>query len=475
MKIAIIGTGYVGLVSGTCFAELGHNVTCVENNGEKLARLQIGSVPFYEPGLSELVDKNMESGRLSFSGDLASAINDRELIFIAVGTPQGDSGEADLTYVYQVAKEIGAAINRAALVVNKSTVPVGTGNAVKEIISKQLDARGKKLMFDVASNPEFLKEGNAIDDFLSPDRVVIGTSCRESERILKSLYAPLNLGPGQIQTVSVKDAEMIKYVANTMLATKISFMNEVALLCDSLEVDVEKVKRGIAADARIGPHFINAGCGYGGSCFPKDVAAMAAMAREVGLPARMFEAVQQVNVEQQLVLTQRILDYFGGHLSNKVIAVWGLSFKPNTDDVRESASIKMCEFLLQCGASLRVYDPQALKAARESLGDAGVEYCSSPFDATSESDFLLLATEWSEFRSLDLSVLKTQLRDKVVFDGRNVMDLDELETFGVAYCGIGRRNRLYTKGIKSGWSKAQYRYQPPVGKALKNVARLEVA
>lgn len=448
MRVTIIGTGYVGLVSGACLAALGHNVVCVENDTEKLARILKGSMPFYEPGLSDLVAQNARHGRLTFSSDLAESISGSEIVFIAVGTPASSAGCADLSAVHQVAREIGYAMTHSILVVNKSTVPVGTAAAVKRIISEELASRGEDIEFDVASNPEFLKEGNAIEDFLNPDRVVIGTGSKSSEQLLTSLYAPLNINRQNLQSTAVRDAEMIKYAANTMLATKISLMNEIALMCDRLDVDVEMVKRGISSDSRIGPHFINPGCGYGGSCFPKDVAAMSAMSKSIDIQGRMFDAVQQVNHDQQLILSTRILDFYDYDLSDKVIAVWGLSFKPGTDDIRESAAIRMCQHLIENGASLRVYDPKAMAATRNVLGDT-VVYCETPFGATAKSNVLLLATEWPEFRLPDLRVLKSQLSDQTVFDGRNLLDPDALAEFDLAYCGIGRRNSLYFEGLKA--------------------------
>ena len=476
MNITIVGSGYVGLVTGACLAELNHSVTCVDNDARKLEQLKRGEIPFFEPGLDDLVTRNVANGRLQFCSRISLAMPRSEVVFIAVGTPADSSGDADLSYVYGVAQEIGQSMSRPLLVVNKSTVPVGTAEAVRYIIESELATRQVEIRFDVASNPEFLKEGNAIQDFMHPDRVVIGAGCQTSQDILKKVYAPLGESLHTLHTVDIRDAEMIKYAANTMLATKISLMNEIAVMCDELDVDVEMVKQGIATDSRIGPSFINPGCGYGGSCFPKDVRAMRAMARESGVSGKIFEAVHARNLEQQHVLADRIVNFYGEELAHKTIAVWGLSFKPGTDDIREAPAITIINRLLDAGATLRVYDPKAIDNARAAIDSKQVFFCHSAAEAVKEADALLVTTEWEEFKAPDIGALGTSLADQVIFDGRNLFDPTRLESLGIAYCGIGRRNRLFTlvsgrtNGARSSWALTTEMAQ---GRPIDNIPVLE--
>lgn len=439
MKIAIIGTGYVGLVTGTCLAESGNDVVCVDNNPKKVAVLQSGGIPIYEPGLHELVARNSRDGRLSFTADLATAVRGAQLIFIAVGTPQSEAGDADLTAVFAVADAIGAALKDvppgppgSRVVITKSTVPVGTNARVAE----RLAANGCAHV-DVASNPEFLKEGAAIDDFMKPDRVVVGVRRPEVGEVLRELYAPFLRTERPFLVMAPESAEMTKYAANAMLATKISFINEMANLCDRLGADINDVRKGIGHDQRIGFQFLFPGPGYGGSCFPKDVEAIVAMGRRVELPLKLMQAVDEVNDEQKRVLFAKIRQHFGGALEGKTLALWGLAFKPRTDDIREAPALTLIDSLLEAGARVRVHDPEAMANVRELYGDK-LHYADRPYGALEGADGLVIVTEWPEFRTPDFEVMKRLLTGRVVFDGRNVYEPRQMEALGFAYYGIGR-------------------------------------
>ena len=438
MRIAVVGTGYVGLVTGTCFAEVGIDVTCIDIDEKKIENLKQGILPIYEPGLEEMVQRNTQKGRLSFSTDLASAIQGCgcEAAFIAVGTPPGEDGSADLQYVLAVARQIGRHMSDYLVVVTKSTVPVGTAQKVRQVIEEELAARGEQIAFDVASNPEFLKEGAAIDDFLKPDRIVVGVASERAEQVMSRLYKPFLMNGHPLIFMDIPSAEMTKYAANAMLATKISFMNDVANLCELMGADVNMVRKGIGSDARIGNKFIYPGIGYGGSCFPKDVKALIRTAAEQGYPMRVLQAVEQVNERQKSVLFDKVLAHFAGELAGKTFAVWGLSFKPKTDDMREAPSLVIIERLLEAGAKVKAYDPVAMAEARHSLGER-VEYGKDEYEALIEADALLLVTEWPEFRSPNFTVVGKLMREKVVFDGRNIYDGAELAQKGFAYYGIG--------------------------------------
>lgn len=438
MNIAVIGTGYVGLVSGTCFAETGITVTCVDVNEDKIARLKSGIIPIYEPGLDSMVKRNVEKGRLTFSTKLAEAIQGAEAIFIAVGTPPDEDGSADLSYVLAVAKEIGENLNDYCVVVNKSTVPVGTGEKVKKAIKEQLDKRGVNIKFDVASNPEFLKEGNAIDDFLKPDRIVIGVESVDAQKIMTKLYKPFVLNGHPILFMDIASAELTKYAANAMLATKISFMNDIANLCDIVGADVNLIRKGIGADARIGNKFLYAGVGYGGSCFPKDVKALIHTAEEHDYSMAILKSVEEVNNRQKLVLYDKLLSHFGGNIKGLRIAIWGLSFKPNTDDMREAPSVVIIKKLIEAGAKVSAYDPVAMDEAKRILGNT-IDYADAPYGATKDADALLLVTEWQEFRNLDFLLLADNMKRRIIFDGRNVYDPEEMKERGFTYFSIGRK------------------------------------
>ena len=438
MNIAIVGTGYVGLVSGTCFADTGANVTCVDVDANKIERLQQGEIPIYEPGLNELVRKNVAAGRLKFTTDLASVLDEVEIVFSAVGTPPDEDGSADLKYVLQVARTIGQNLNHYVVVVTKSTVPVGTARKVRAAISEELEKRGLDIAFDVASNPEFLKEGNAIKDFMSPDRVVVGVESEKAKKVLTKLYKPFLINNFRVIFMDIPSAEMTKYAANSMLATRISFMNDIANLCERVGADVNMVRAGIGADTRIGRKFLYAGCGYGGSCFPKDVKALIKTADQNGYSMEVLKAVERVNERQKGVLFDKLQRAFNGEpLAGKTIAMWGLSFKPETDDMRESTALVMIAKLLEAGCSLRVYDPVAMDECRRRIGNK-VTYCRDMYDAVLDADALLLLTEWKEFRLPTWGVIKKAMHRPLVIDGRNIFDTEELEENSFEYHCIGR-------------------------------------
>ena len=439
MNIAIVGTGYVGLVTGTCFSEMGVHVTCVDVDEHKIEKLKQGIVPIYEPGLETLVKKNMKSGRLKFTTRLEDIINDVDIVFSAVGTPPDEDGSADLKYVLNVARTIGRHINRYVVVVTKSTVPVGTARKVKATIQEELNKRGVNVDFDIASNPEFLKEGNAVKDFMSPDRVVVGVESERARKLMARLYKPFMIVSDRLIFTDIASAEMIKYAANSMLATRISFMNDIANLCELVGADVNMVRKGIGSDTRIGKKFLYAGCGYGGSCFPKDVKALIKTAADMGYPMRVLQAVEEVNKDQKLVLYHKIVNYYGGEdqLRGKTVAIWGLSFKPETDDMREAPSLVLIDLLLKAGAVVRVYDPVAMDECRRRLGDT-VTYATDMYDATKGADALMLVTEWKELRMPNMETLQRQMRGRLVLDGRNILDAEELHQAGFEYHCIGR-------------------------------------
>ena len=440
MNIAIVGTGYVGLVSGTCFADTGANVTCIDVDEKKIERLNNGEIPIYEPGLDELVVKNVKAGRLKFSSDLASVLNDQEIVFSAVGTPPDEDGSADLKYVLQVAKTIGENLNRYLVVVTKSTVPVGTARKVRETIQAELDKRGVDISFDVASNPEFLKEGNAIKDFMSPDRVVVGVESEKAKKTLTKLYKPFLINNFRVIFMDIPSAEMTKYAANSMLATRISFMNDIANLCELVGADVNMVRQGIGADTRIGRKFLYAGCGYGGSCFPKDVKALIKTADKACYSMEVLKAVERVNERQKHVLFNKLVKAYGGEeaLKGKTIALWGLSFKPETDDMRESTALVIIDSLLKAGCNIRAYDPVAMDECKRRLPDAPITYCRDMYDAVLDADAMLLLTEWKEFRLPTWAVIRKEMIRPLVIDGRNIFDIEELEENGFEYHCIGK-------------------------------------
>jgi UDPglucose 6-dehydrogenase len=438
MNIAIVGTGYVGLVSGTCFAETGVDVTCIDVDASKIERLQNGIIPIYEPGLDELVKKNVKAGRLKFSTDLAAVLNEQDVVFSAVGTPPDEDGSADLKYVLQVAKTIGENINKYIVVVTKSTVPVGTAAKVRKTIEGELAKRGVDIPFDVASNPEFLKEGNAIKDFMSPDRVVVGVESEKAKKVLTRLYKPFLLNNFRVIFMDIPSAEMTKYAANSMLATRISFMNDMANLCERVGADINMVRAGIGADTRIGRKFLYAGCGYGGSCFPKDVKALIKTADQNGYSMEVLKAVERVNEHQKGVLFEKLQKAFNGEsLKGKTIALWGLSFKPETDDMRESTALVMIEKLVEAGCVVRAYDPIAMDECKRRIGDK-ITYCRDMYDAVLDADAMLLLTEWKEFRLPTWGVIRKAMRRPLVIDGRNIFDFEELEENGFEYYCIGK-------------------------------------
>ena len=440
MNIAIVGTGYVGLVSGTCFADTGANVTCIDVDEKKIERLNNGDIPIYEPGLDELVVKNVKAGRLKFSSDLASVLNDQEIVFSAVGTPPDEDGSADLKYVLQVAKTIGENLNRYLVVVTKSTVPVGTARKVRETIQAELDKRGVDIPFDVASNPEFLKEGNAIKDFMSPARVVVGVESEKAKKTLTKLYKPFLINNFRVIFMDIPSAEMTKYAANSMIATSISFMNDIANLCELVGADVNMVRQGIGADTRIGRKFLYAGCGYGGSCFPKDVKALIKTADKAGYSMEVLKAVERVNERQKHVLFEKLVKAYDGadNLKGKTIALWGLSFKPETDDMRESTALVIIDSLLKAGCNIRAYDPVAMDECKRRLPDAPITYCRDMYDAVLDADAMLLLTEWKEFRLPTWAVIRKEMVRPLVIDGRNIFDIEELEENGFEYHCIGK-------------------------------------
>ena len=436
MNIAIIGTGYVGLVSGTCFADTGVNVTCVDVDENKIERLKKGDIPIYEPGLDELVVKNVNAGRLHFTSSLAECLNDQEIIFSAVGTPPDEDGSADLKYVLQVAKTIGQNLNHYIVVVTKSTVPVGTAKKVRDAIQHELDIRHSDVKFDVASNPEFLKEGNAIKDFMSPDRVVVGIESDEAKKILTKLYKPFLINNFRVIFMDIPSAEMTKYAANSMLATRISFMNEIANLCEKVGADVNMVRAGIGSDSRIGRKFLYAGCGYGGSCFPKDVKALIRTSDDYGYSIELLKSVEMVNERQKGILFDKLVKAVGDDVKGLTIAMWGLSFKPETDDMRESPALVTIDKLLKAGCHIRVYDPVAMEECKRRVGDA-VYYCKDMYDAVLDADAMLLLTEWKEFRLPTWGVIKKAMKRPLVIDGRNIYDSEEMNEQGIEYHCIG--------------------------------------
>ena len=436
MKIAIVGTGYVGLVSGACFAEMGADVTCIDVDKRKIEMLRSGRIPIYEPGLEELVARNVADGRLRFSTELGECLDQVEIVFSAVGTPPDEDGSADLRYVLEVAREFGRKINRYTLLVTKSTVPVGTAQKVRQAVAEELAARGVQVEFDVASNPEFLKEGDAIDDFMKPDRVVVGVESERARQLMERLYKPFMMNNYRMIFTDVASAEMIKYAANSMLATRISFMNDIANLCEIVGADVNMVRKGIGADARIGSKFLYAGCGYGGSCFPKDVKALIRTAEQKGYRMRVLEAVEAVNERQKGILYEKFEREFDGEVEGRCVAMWGLSFKPETDDMREAPSLVLIERLLSAGCRVRVFDPIAMDEARRRLGDR-VEYCASKYDALEGADALMIVTEWKQFRLPNWTRVAEAMKGGVVIDGRNIYERHEVEAAGLKYLRIG--------------------------------------
>ena len=436
MKIAIVGTGYVGLVSGACFAEMGADVTCIDVDKCKIEKLRSGQIPIYEPGLEELVARNVADGRLHFSTELGECLDQVEIVFSAVGTPPDEDGSADLRYVLEVAREFGRKINRYTLLVTKSTVPVGTAQKVRQAVAEELAARGVEVEFDVASNPEFLKEGDAIDDFMKPDRVVVGVESERARQLMERLYKPFMMNNYRMIFTDVASAEMIKYAANLMLATRISFMNDIANLCEIVGADVNMVRKGIGADARIGSKFLYAGCGYGGSCFPKDVKALIRTAEQKGYRMRVLEAVEAVNERQKGILYEKFEREFDGEVAGRCVAMWGLSFKPETDDMREAPSLVLIERLLAAGCRVRVFDPIAMDEARRRLGDR-VEYCASKYEALEGADALMIVTEWKQFRLPNWARVAETMKGGVVIDGRNIYERHEVEAAGLKYLRIG--------------------------------------
>jgi UDPglucose 6-dehydrogenase len=438
MRIIVVGTGYVGLVTGACFAESGVNVTCADVDSDKIKQLKDGTIPIYEPGLEDMVRSNIEKKRLSFTTDLKEGIDGSEVIFIAVGTPPGEDGSADLKHVLNVAKEIGRIITKHIVVVTKSTVPVGTSEKIRNIIKVELDNRKKSIPFDMASNPEFLKEGAAIDDFLKPERIVIGIDNEKTRDIMNRLYMPFVLNNHPILFMDIASAEITKYAANAMLATRISFINEIANLCDILGADINNVRKGIGSDSRIGSKFIYPGTGYGGSCFPKDVKAIIRTAKDIGYKLNVIEAVEKANEYQKNVIFNKMANFFDNDLKNRVFGIWGLSFKPKTDDIREASSIFLIEKLLKAGARVKAYDPAAINETKKLLGDR-IEYSSDPYEALANADAFALMTEWAEFHLPDFNRMAELMKNKVIFDGRNIYDPAQLRKLGFIYFGIGRR------------------------------------
>ncbi|WP_282343752.1 UDP-glucose/GDP-mannose dehydrogenase family protein [Pseudomonas sp. PS02288] len=444
MNITVIGTGYVGLVTGACIAEMGNTVVCVDVDPKKIENLKKGILPIYEPGLENVVTSNFESGRLLFTTSLVEAMKSSDVFFIAVGTPPGEDGSADLRYVLEVAKQIGANLARPAIVVNKSTVPVGTGDKVRAAVAEQLQQRGVEIDFEVVSNPEFLKEGAAVDDFMHPDRIIIGSSSEHAKRVMGELYAPFVRNHPRIMYMGIRDAEMTKYAANAMLATKISFMNEVASLCERLDVDVENVRLGIGSDQRIGYHFIYAGCGYGGSCFPKDVKALISIAHQNDFEPKLLQAVEARNDLQKQSLFNKIVTHYSGDLAGRTFAVWGLSFKPGTDDMREAPSVVLINSLIAAGARVKAFDPIAHETARaefpaEHFSNGDLEIVDGQYEAAIDADALVLVTEWKPFRHPDFRALKKLLKSPLILDGRNQYDPVQLQREGFDYYGMGRK------------------------------------
>jgi UDPglucose 6-dehydrogenase len=438
MRIIVVGSGYVGLVTGVCFAESGVNVTCVDNNFDKIQQLKKGTVPIYEPGLEDMLKRNVEKKRLTFTTELKDGIEGAEVIFVAVGTPPGEDGSADMKHVLDVAREIGRLINNHVVVVTKSTVPVGTSEKIRKTIQNEIDKRNISISFDMASNPEFLKEGAAVEDFLKPERIVIGIDNDKTLEIMRRLYMPFVLNNHPILFMDIASAEITKYAANAMLATRISFINEIANLCEILGADINQVRKGIGSDSRIGSKFIYPGTGYGGSCFPKDVKALIKTGDDNGYELNVIKAVEKANEYQKNVIFSKMMKYFNNDLKNRKIGIWGLSFKPKTDDMREAPSLILIEKLLEAGAKVKAYDPAAMNEARKILNDT-IEYTSDPYEAVLDADAMALVTEWSEFHLPDFTRMANTMKSKVIFDGRNIYDPAELNRLGFKYFGIGRR------------------------------------
>lgn len=436
MNIAVVGTGYVGLVSGACFSEMGINVTCIDVDSQKIENLNNGIVPIYEPGLDEIVKRNVAGNRLHFSTSLKSCLNQVEVVFSAVGTPPDEDGSADLQYVLDVAHTFGKYINKYTILVTKSTVPVGTAKKVKQVIQEELDKRQAHIPFDVASNPEFLKEGNAVEDFMKPDRVIVGIDSEKAKILMERLYKPFMLSNYRMIFTDIPSAEMIKYAANAMLATRISFMNDIANLCDVVGANVSMVRKGIGADTRIGNKFLYAGCGYGGSCFPKDVKALIKTAEQNGYEMKVLKAVESVNEKQKRIPFEKLKKHFKGNLRDKVVALWGLSFKPETDDMREAPALVLINLLLEAGCKVKVYDPVSMSEAKRRIGEV-VNYCKDMYDAAIDADALLLVTEWKQFRVVSWSVMKRAMHGNVIIDGRNIYDRQEIEENNFVYYRIG--------------------------------------
>lgn len=437
MKIAIVGTGYVGLVTGTCFAEMGVEVFCVDIDRQKIENLRNGVVPIYEPGLEEMVIRNYEVGRLHFTTDLTEVLDQVEIVFSAVGTPPDEDGSADLKYVLDVARTIGRAMNKYLLVVTKSTVPVGTARRIRQTIADELDRRGVTIDFDIASNPEFLKEGAAVKDFMHPDRIVVGVESDRARRLMEKLYHPFMLNNFRIIYMDIPSAEMTKYAANAMLATRISFMNDMANLCEIIGADINMVRKGIGADTRIGSSFLYAGCGYGGSCFPKDVKALISTAAEHGYPMRILQAVEDVNEEQKTLLFRKLSAHFGGDLRGRKVAMWGLAFKPETDDMREAPSLVLIDRLLEAGCQITAYDPVAIPEARRRIGDR-IAYAKNIYETVEGADVLMVVTEWKEFRLPAWARIRSLMKTPLILDGRNIYNIAEIEEAGFTYHCIGR-------------------------------------
>ncbi|MDR2681278.1 MAG: UDP-glucose/GDP-mannose dehydrogenase family protein, partial [Tannerella sp.] len=437
MKIAIVGTGYVGLVTGACFAEMGTDVYCVDIDRDKIERLRNGRIPIYEPGLEEIVHKNYKNGRLHFTTDLTEVLDTVDILFSAVGTPPDEDGSADLTYVLDVARTVGRHMKKYILVITKSTVPVGTANKIKQAIIEEQNKRGVSIEFDIASNPEFLKEGAAVKDFMNPDRVVVGVDTERAQKLITKLYRPFLLNNFPVIFMDVPSAEMTKYAANAMLATRISFMNDVANLCEKVGADINMVRKGIGSDARIGRSFLYAGCGYGGSCFPKDVKALIKTASENSRPMRILQAVEEVNEDQKLILFRKLNAHYNGDLKGKRISIWGLAFKPETDDMREAPALVVIEELLKAGCEVTAYDPVAMPETKRRIGDR-IKYAKDAYDAVDKADALLLVTEWKEFRLPAWNMIKEKMQTPLIFDGRNIYDPNELQDLGFTYYSIGR-------------------------------------
>lgn len=438
MKVAIVGTGYVGLVSGACFAEMGVDVTCVDIDKQKIENLKQGIIPIYEPGLKSIVERNYDAKRLHFTTDLPSVLNDMDIVFIAVGTPSDESGNANLSYVNAVAETIASNMIKPLLIVTKSTVPIGTSFKIKNLITKRLNERGlDNLHFDIASNPEFLKEGAAINDFMSPDRVVVGVESKEAEELMSKLYRPFLLNNFRVIFMDILSSEMTKYASNAMLATRISFMNDISNLCELVGADVNMVRTGIGSDSRIGRSFLYPGCGYGGSCFPKDISAIIKVAEDVGYEMKVIKAVEEVNNKQKTILFNKFNSYYNGNIKDKTVAVWGLSFKPETDDIRDAPSLTLIESLLKAGVKVRAYDPAAMNEAQKYLNDK-IYYSKDIYDAANEADALIVPTEWKEFRLPSWSILKKIMNNHLIIDGRNIYNKEDLASHGFEYRGIGQ-------------------------------------